>query len=100
MRNVTDKIIEKIKTRILCPITTFENRADYERMWKNMIEPGRPQMTTWGISIAWWVLKAKKTHTQNTSYIFAFPQQHWSHERSLMLRYTHIACPITPKFWS
>jgi len=52
MRNITDKIIEKIKAHILCPITAFENRAVYDIMWKNMVEPGRPQMTTWVISIA------------------------------------------------
>ena len=43
------KVIEKIKTRILCSVTFFffflENRAVYEIMWKNTVEPGRPQMT-------------------------------------------------------
>jgi hypothetical protein len=39
------KVIEKIKTRILCSITFAENRAIYEIMWKNMLEPGRPQVT-------------------------------------------------------
>ena len=51
MKNVTDNIVEKIKTRILCPITVSENRPVYEILWKNMVEPGRPQMT-WGIRIA------------------------------------------------
>jgi hypothetical protein len=32
---------------ILCAITFFENRAMYEVMWKNIVEPGRPQMTIW-----------------------------------------------------
>jgi len=26
-------------------VFSFENRAVFERMWKNMIEPDRPQMT-------------------------------------------------------
>jgi hypothetical protein len=38
------KFAEKIETHILCSITLSENRAVYE-MWKNMVEPDRPQMT-------------------------------------------------------
>jgi len=34
------KVTEKIKTHILCSIIFFsENRAVYEIMWKNMVEP-------------------------------------------------------------
>jgi hypothetical protein len=33
MRNVSDKFVEKIKTRILCSLRFFENRAVYEKMW-------------------------------------------------------------------
>jgi len=38
------KIVEKIKTHILCSATFFfiENRAIYEIMWKNIVERGRP----------------------------------------------------------
>jgi hypothetical protein len=40
------KVVEKIKTHILCSLTLFfENRAVYQIMWKNMLEPDRPQMT-------------------------------------------------------
>jgi hypothetical protein len=40
------KVVEKIKTRILCSVTfPLENRAVYEIMWKNMVQPERPQMT-------------------------------------------------------
>jgi len=39
------KIVEKIKTHILCSTTFPENRAFYERVWKNMIELDRPYMT-------------------------------------------------------
>jgi hypothetical protein len=38
-------VAEKIKTHILCSIMFFpENRAFYEIMWKNMVQPDRPQM--------------------------------------------------------
>jgi hypothetical protein len=57
MRNVTDKIVEKIKTHILCS-TAFilENHTVYEIMWKIIVERGRPQMATWDISIVCWIL--------------------------------------------
>ena len=45
MKNVSDKIVQKIKTQVSCSITfLFGNRAVYEIMWKNVVERGRPQM--------------------------------------------------------
>jgi hypothetical protein len=38
-------VVEKIKTHILYSITFSENHAVYEIMWKNMVQPDRPQMT-------------------------------------------------------
>jgi hypothetical protein len=45
IRNVSEKVVQKIKTHILCSITFSEYRAVCEIMWKIMIEPDRPQMT-------------------------------------------------------
>jgi len=46
MENVPDKILEKIKTHILGSITyCTENRAIYEIMWKNIVDPKRYQRT-------------------------------------------------------
>ena len=40
------KIVEEIKTHILCPVTFFfENRTVYEIMRKNIVQMDRPQMT-------------------------------------------------------
>jgi len=41
------KVVEKIKTHILCSVTLFfsENRVFYEITWKNKVGPGRPQPT-------------------------------------------------------
>ena len=41
------KVVEKFKTRILCPVTFFkiENRVDNEILWENVVERGRFQMT-------------------------------------------------------
>jgi hypothetical protein len=64
MRNISDKFVEEIEVHILCPVfLSFENRAVYEMMWKNMLEPDRPQMTTWRMRIACWVPKATNTHS-------------------------------------
>jgi len=45
---------EKIKTYIMCSIMFFQkNRTVYDIMWKNMVKPGRPEMTvlygTWSL---------------------------------------------------
>jgi hypothetical protein len=43
------KVIEKNAPFIFSnrPSPPHENRAVYEIMWKNMVEPGRPQMAIW-----------------------------------------------------
>jgi hypothetical protein len=45
MRNVSNKTVDKIKTRFMFNNVFPENRAVYEIMWENMAEPGSPQMT-------------------------------------------------------
>ena len=41
------KVVEKIKTHILCSINFFpENRAVYDIILKNLVEPEGPQMTS------------------------------------------------------
>jgi hypothetical protein len=42
---VSNTAVEKIKTRVLFTITFSENRAFYEIMWKNTVEPDRLQRT-------------------------------------------------------
>jgi hypothetical protein len=83
------KVVEKIKTHIFCSITFFENRAVYEIMSKNMVQPdatddniiGRMRFECW---------RTKATDTQSEYVILiAFPQQQWLRERASMLRYTY-----------
>ena len=45
MRKFSDGIIVKIKTQILCSILFFKNCSINEIMWKNILEPDRPQRT-------------------------------------------------------
>jgi len=42
----------------------FENRTVYEMVWKNIAEPGRPQMTVWRMRIACWIPKVTNTHSE------------------------------------
>jgi hypothetical protein len=61
------KIAEKIKTHLSCSATSVsESRAVYEIMYKNKVQPDRPQMTlkygAWGLRAGYLRLK---THTQN-----------------------------------
>jgi hypothetical protein len=51
IKSVSDKFVEKIKTRILCSKNFFsENCAAFEIMWENMVEPERPSMTIYSAS--------------------------------------------------
>ena len=48
MINVSDKknVVEKIETRILCSTNFFfDNRAIYEIMWEDTVQPDRLKMT-------------------------------------------------------
>jgi hypothetical protein len=67
-----------------------ENRAVYEIMWKNIVEPKIPQMTIRRMRFAFWVTKATETRSDYVILI-AFPRQQWLRERASMLRYTYIA---------
>jgi hypothetical protein len=40
MRTVSGKVVDKIKTHILCSKTFSESRAVCEIMWKDIVEPG------------------------------------------------------------
>jgi hypothetical protein len=69
----------------------FEDKvAVYEIMWKNVVEPGRPQTTIWRMRIACWLHKAINTHSEYIILI-AFPLQQWLHESSSTLSYTYSA---------
>jgi len=59
------KVVEKIKTRILCSIICFENRTFYEIMWKSVVRADRQQIIIWRMPIACWTPKLQT----NTQYI-------------------------------
>jgi hypothetical protein len=63
------KDAQKIKTHILCSITFFFlNHSIYEIMWKNIVEPDRPQMTIPHMHIASKIAKATITHSEYVTH--------------------------------
>jgi hypothetical protein len=46
-------------------LNVFKNRALYERMWKNILQSGRPQMTVQCMHIACWIPKGTNTQWEN-----------------------------------
>jgi len=56
MRNVSDKLVEKIKTQIL-----FSKK---QAMWKNSVETDSPQMTKRRMRIPCWITEAIDTHLE------------------------------------
>jgi hypothetical protein len=65
-------------------------------MWKNIVQPDRPQMTLWRMLIACWKTKATDTHSEYV--VHAFPRRDWFHERTSMLRYMYIACLVISSY--
>jgi hypothetical protein len=65
MKNVSGKICaENQKTNFVFSNFYFENRAVYEKRWKNTVEWGRSQMITRRMRIACWIPKATNAHAQ------------------------------------
>jgi hypothetical protein len=66
MRNVEDKVVEKIKTSILCPIIISENRAVYQIMWNKC---GTARQAKDGkiirrMGFEFWIIRAIDKHSE------------------------------------
>jgi hypothetical protein len=71
----------------------FENRAVCEIMWKNMVEPDRPQMTIWRMRIACWIPNATVTLTIcNTCYFSTATV--FARTRLNIALYTYVHCSL------
>jgi len=78
------KVLEKITQLILCSVTfSSENRVVPEIMWKNTVQPDRPQVTIWRLRIARCITKDTNTHSEYLILI-AFPLQQQLHERAIV----------------
>ena len=71
-----------------------ENHAVYEIMWKNTVQPGRPQMTKWRMRISLWIHKSTNTHLEYVILV-AFPLQQSLRQRPTVLRYIYTACLLS-----
>jgi len=59
------KIVDKIKKHILRSVTFyFENHAVYETMWRNFVQPDRPQMGIQLMRVACWITTATNTRSE------------------------------------
>jgi hypothetical protein len=87
------KVVEKIKTCVVFPKLFFNKPPIYETMWKNSVEPGRPQATICCMHISYWTPKATHTHSEYV-ILFDFPLQHWLHERASVLGYMYVVCVL------
>jgi hypothetical protein len=88
MRNIHTKGVSKMKIRILCSITFFqENRVADEIMVE---KPCTARQATedniiWRIRFACWITKATDTNSEY-EILIAFPRQRWLRERASILR--------------
>ena len=91
------KVIEKIKTHFEVQKLLFENRAVYELICKNVVEPDRSQMTIWRLHIACWIPKARDAYSEYL-ILTVFPPQKRLPERPSVLLCRYIACPAVFDF--
>jgi hypothetical protein len=87
MKDIADKVVGKLETHVLRPIYIFLKRALYEILWKNIVDPVRPQTTIWRMRIAFWIPKAINTEAEYV-IIISIPIQQRLQERNSSLRYT------------
>ena len=62
-------------------------------MWKNTVEPGRPQMTIWCMCLACQIPNATNTCSECV-ILMAFTLQQWLCKHVSLLRYTYIICLV------
>jgi len=96
------KVVEKIKTHILCSITFLRRGgggygAIYEIMLQNNVELGRLQMTVLHKCIACWVPKSTNIYPE-CIILIALPVQQWLFEHASLLHCTYIACLVLHGF--
>jgi len=64
MKKVSEKVLAKINTHFMFNnFFFFFYHAFYEILWKNIVDPGRPQTTIWRMRIACWTPKATNTNS-------------------------------------
>ena len=89
------KVLETIKTHILCSLTFLENRAVYEIMWTNMVDLEKVQLTNgaWAIHAGCRRLqtnkqtnKHKHTHTHTHTHTLSICNNYCFFTASIVAR--------------
>ena len=62
-------------------------------MWKNIVEPHKPQKTLWVMHIACRILEATNKLSEYVILI-VFPLQKWLYKHTSMLSYVYITCLV------
>jgi hypothetical protein len=94
MRNVSAKMCGvNQNTHFMFSNFFPENISVYQVIWKNIVEPSRPQVTIRLLRISRWLPKATNIHSKYET-LTAFSLQQWLHNRASLLRYTYIAWPV------
>jgi hypothetical protein len=95
MRNISGKgCTENQNIQFMFNNFFSENRAVYEKMWENIVEPGTPHMTIWCLRIACWIRKATNTHTQDMQYLLLSHCNNGCTNALQCYLYTYIACLV------
>jgi hypothetical protein len=76
MRNISEKLVEKIKKIYFLLTIFFPKIVQFAISGKNIVEPNRTQMIIWRLRIACWITKASSTYSDYV-ILFAFPLQQW-----------------------
>jgi hypothetical protein len=69
-------VVEKVKTHFCSVIFFFWHFAFNEKMWKNIVERGRPQMTIWRMRIACWIPATTNTNKHTHSHTLRLCNTH------------------------
>jgi hypothetical protein len=118
MKNVLNKSCRENQNTHLCYVSFFRK---LHRLRENVekcdgARGATNDVTTWRIRVACWMSKATRTlvlpdahapghphlgmrtHTHTNRYTYCFPRQQRFRERASTLRYTYIACLLSPYF--
>ena len=74
MRNVIDKYCKENQNTFYVKYLFSENRAVYEIMSKNVVQPGATNdVTVWLICVAYWISKTTRKHAHAHGHASANP---------------------------
>ena len=74
-----------------------KNRAVYEIMWENMVEPDRPQVTIWRMRTACCIPKATNAHTESDNNGYGNAPQCYVIRTMPVLIFTKHSCFLRPQ---